>query len=171
MKRNVLCEFPRDRRRISICCCLPCIFKNFNNREKYIKPSFFKFIVLTPIWFFLVFGFYIGKKIYTLPRRAEDLLILKLNSKTEIGNFLGGIKKKKAASNYILFLKSHFFVPLKYMEKAAKKFVTLCAIILNPSWSLILFTHRGIIHLWTLLTIYGEIFGMINVKKKCNNEE
>lgn len=118
-KRNVLCEFQRDRRRISFCSCLPCIF---NNREKYIKhyyykkkTSFFKFTVVktTSIWFF---GFRVlGKKknIYILPKRADDLLILKLKSRTEIGHFLGGIKKfkkKKAASNYILFLKSHFFL-------------------------------------------------------------
>lgn len=61
----------------------------------------------------------------------EDLLILKLNLKIEIGNFLGGIKKKKVVSNYILFLKSYFFVFLKYMEKVVKKFVILCVIILN----------------------------------------
>lgn len=121
MKRNVLCEFPRDRRRISICCCLPCIFKNFNNREKYIKPSFFKFIVLTPIWFFLVFGFYIGKKIYTLPRRAEDLLILKLKSKTEIGNFLGGIKKKKSGEQLHFIFKKSFFCSFEIHGKSSKK--------------------------------------------------
>lgn len=63
----------------------------------------------------------------------EDLLILKLKLKIEIGNFLGGIKKKKkkVVSNYILFLKSYFFVFLKYMEKVVKKFVILCVIILN----------------------------------------
>lgn len=75
------------------------------------------------------------KYTYVLPKRADDLLILKLKSRTEIENFLGGIKKlkKKKKRRAITFYFKKSFFPLKYMEKAAKKFVAVFAIILDPS--------------------------------------